>query len=160
MDAASENEETASKEGKVYFDMPYAVPSSDTAVFTKSDGTVLSSSDYAIDVSKNERVIAYHALKAAALKTANYADVIPSAVRYSELLSQSGTEFSDSLFLSEKFCAAGGDEAERCAFVFGDLDLPLHVGAYGDVSIEYAFENSLTYEFFKKLTVHIDENGN
>lgn len=149
VDAASENEETASKEGKVYFDMPYAVPSSDTAVFTKSDGTVLSSSDYAIDVSKNERVIAYHALKAAALKTANYADVIPSAVRYSELLSQSGTEFSDSLFLSEKICAAGGDEAERCAFVFGDLDLPLHVGAYGDVSIEYAFENSLIDEYGK-----------
>lgn len=150
----TEGEEATAAQGKIYFDTPYSTPTVDTVVFATREGltagTTLEAADYALNVSKNTRVIAYHALKSAALKIVNYADIIPATVSYADLIAGTGTDFSTNLFLAEKLCAVSGEStAEVCAFVFDDLDLPLYIGAYKDVAISYSFANGYIDEYGK-----------
>lgn len=164
------DEGAGKKYGKIYFDVPYALPLTENLTVKTRANDQLEKNDYILNVSDEERVIAYNALYAVALKLTNATDY-SARLLYSEILGMTDDEFSSVKFFSEKLCASNGDNEENCAFVFGDLDLPLSVKAYTGVTINYSSDNPSLSSFGKitfpvegdktaNLAVTVLKNGN
>lgn len=141
-------EQTEKKYGKIYFNLPNALPVTENVTVKSRAEEQLSTGDYIVNVSDNERIIAYSALCGVAARLADATD-FAARLSYSEILGMTDEEFSSVKFSSEKLCALNGDNEEHCFFVFGDADLPFAVGAYADVKITYSSDSPYFSSFGK-----------
>ena len=170
------------QQGKVYFDTPYAqdetnvtfkqliAAEGDESAKTEADLTDLTdqTSGYA-NLSDNEVVKAYNALRLIAHRLVNSSDVIPS-ISYSYLESKTDAIFDSSIFSSTKTCSASNAD-EACVFVFDDLDLPNHILAYDGMTVEYLSSDETIVDSqgrvtsgtdgikTAKLTATVNQNG-
>ncbi len=136
-------EGSVAKIGKIYYDTPYSKNILESVSFENLKGDSLTAEDYCVDVSNNNFVTAYNALRLVAKKVVNYPDTLPEMQNYESVSALTETSFNSNLFLATKFCLSGDSTtAEACAFVFGDLDLPLYVKGYDDVTISYSSSNA------------------